>query len=143
MSMGDSSELNLTSLVKRKGVGTRAWLVVSELGKSRIEEVGKHSIMRRTGIPVRDLRILDPALSYPSTILGRERAIVVNLEHVKAIITATEMLILNYKDPSVATFVSNLECKLSNFDASQSPVHPLDCGHSKPIPSQGGAEWVT
>ncbi|KAA8536542.1 hypothetical protein F0562_029020 [Nyssa sinensis] len=78
--------------------------------------------MRRIGIPARDLRILDPALSYPSTILGREQAIVVNLEHVKAIITATEMLILNSKDPSVATFVSNLECKLSNFDASQSPA---------------------
>ncbi|KAI3984084.1 hypothetical protein MKX01_035211 [Papaver californicum] len=42
--------------------------------------------MRRTGLPARDLRILDPVLSYPSTILGREKAIVVNLEHIKAII---------------------------------------------------------
>ncbi|GMP39264.1 hypothetical protein CsSME_00010170 [Camellia sinensis var. sinensis] len=99
-----------------KGVVTKPWLVVSQFGESRIEEVGKHSIMRRTGIPARDLRILDPTLLYPSTILGRERAIVVNLEHIKAIITANEMLVLNPKDPGVAPFVQELEHKLCNVD---------------------------
>ncbi|MBA0782647.1 hypothetical protein Gotri_000497, partial [Gossypium trilobum] len=59
--------------------------------------------MRRTGLPGRDLRILDPLLSYPSTVLGRERAIVINLEHIKAIITAQEVLLLNSKDPSTRT----------------------------------------
>lgn len=47
--------------------------------------------MRRCAIPARDLRILDPVLVYPSTILGREKAIVINLEHIKAIITAEEV----------------------------------------------------
>nr|CAD1838688.1 unnamed protein product [Ananas comosus var. bracteatus] len=56
--------------------------------------------MSRTGLPARDLRVLDPLLSYPSTILGRERAIVINLEHIKAIITAAEVLIPNSRDPS-------------------------------------------
>ncbi|KAI4972498.1 hypothetical protein ZWY2020_003423 [Hordeum vulgare] len=42
--------------------------------------------MEMTGLPARDLRVLDPLLSYPPTILGRARTIVVNLEHVKAII---------------------------------------------------------
>ena len=41
--------------------------------------------MRRVSIPARDLRILDSTLSYPSTLLGREKAIVVNLEEIKVI----------------------------------------------------------
>ncbi len=75
-------------------------------------EAGKHAIMRRACLPARDLRILDPVLSYPSTILGREHAIVVNLEHIKAIITAQEVLLLNFKDPAVAPFVLDLQHRL-------------------------------
>ncbi|XP_042495595.1 magnesium transporter MRS2-F-like isoform X2 [Macadamia integrifolia] len=101
---------------RRKGAGIRAWLVVSVSGNSHLEEVGKHLIMRRTGLPARDLRILDPGLSYPSTILGRERAIVVNLEHIKAIITATEVWVPNSKDPWVAPFVRDLESRVSNLN---------------------------
>ncbi|KAL2928599.1 Magnesium transporter MRS2-3 [Bienertia sinuspersici] len=55
--------------------------------------------MRRTGLPARDLRILDPLLSYPST-------------HIKAIITAQEVLLLNSKDPSVTPFVEELQRRL-------------------------------
>ncbi|KAL8116491.1 hypothetical protein AgCh_022851 [Apium graveolens] len=65
--------------------------------------------MRRTYLPARDLRILDPLLSYPSIVLGRERAIVINLEHVKAIIMAHEVFLLNSKDPSVRPFVEHLQ----------------------------------
>lgn len=43
-------------------------------------DVDKYVIMRRVQIHARDLRILDPMLSYPSTILGREKVIVLNLE---------------------------------------------------------------
>lgn len=48
-------------------------------------EADKYAIMKKVFIPARDLRILDPNLSYPSTILGREQAIVVNLEQIKVI----------------------------------------------------------
>ena len=46
---------------------------------------------------LRDLRLLDPQLatSYPSAILARERALVVNLEYIKCIITQECVLILN------------------------------------------------
>ncbi|XP_058087372.1 magnesium transporter MRS2-F-like isoform X2 [Magnolia sinica] len=99
---------------RRKGAGTRTWLVVTDSGQSYLENVGKHSIMRRTGLPARDLRVLDPMLSYPSTILGRERAIVISLEHIKAIITAKEVLVLNSKDPMVAPFIQDLQHRILN-----------------------------
>jgi magnesium transporter len=79
------------------------------MGRAQVLEAGKHFIMRRTGLPRRDLQILDPLLSYPSTILGRERAIVINLENIKAIITGKEVLLLNSNDPSVKPFVEELQ----------------------------------
>ena len=46
---------------------------------------------------LRDLRLLDPALatSYPSAILARDSALVVNLEFIKCIITTDYVLVLN------------------------------------------------
>ncbi|AQK98847.1 magnesium transporter8 [Zea mays] len=75
--------------------------------------------MARTGLPARDLRVLDPLLSYPSTILGRERAIVVNLERVKALITAAEVLLPNTKDPAFARFVRDLQTRVLASSSDQ------------------------
>ncbi|XP_028096219.1 peptidyl-tRNA hydrolase 2, mitochondrial-like [Camellia sinensis] len=71
--------------------------------------------MRRSGVQAQDLRVVEPELSNPSAILRRERAIVVNLEHIKAIITANEVLVPNPKDPFMVSFVRDLEFKLSDF----------------------------
>ncbi|KAL4386289.1 hypothetical protein GQ457_09G025960 [Hibiscus cannabinus] len=68
---------NLTH--RKKGTIVRSWLVLDSMAQTMRVEAGKHSIMRRTGLPSRDLQILDLLLSYLSTILGRERAIVINL----------------------------------------------------------------
>ncbi|KAI4991693.1 hypothetical protein ZWY2020_040079 [Hordeum vulgare] len=73
---------------KAAPVASQEWLVVPAAGGQRRGEFGRPRIMEMTGLPARDLRVLDPLLSYPSTILGRDRFIVVNLEHVKAIVTA-------------------------------------------------------
>ena len=91
---------------------SREWLVVPASGRARVEEAGKHAVMARTGLPARDLRVLDPLLSYPSTILGRERAIVVNLQRVKAVITAGEVLLPYTKDPDFAQFVRDLQARV-------------------------------
>ncbi|KAK4258863.1 hypothetical protein QN277_005263 [Acacia crassicarpa] len=106
---------------RKKGFGIRAWLLIDATGQTQVVEAGKHAIMRRSGLPARDLRILDPLLSYPSTVLGRERAIVINLEHIKAIITAHEVLLLNSRDPSVTPFVEVLQRRiLRHHQASNS-----------------------
>jgi hypothetical protein len=107
-----TTTLSTSAALRKKGMGVRAWLLLDSTGQAQVVEAGKHTLMRRTGLPARDLRILDPLLSYPSTILGREGAIVINLEHIKAIITAQEVLLLNSKDPSVTPFVEELQRRL-------------------------------
>ncbi|CAN4098438.1 unnamed protein product [Withania somnifera] len=69
-------------------------------------------MMRRCDLPARDLRLLDPLFVYPSTILGREKAIVVNLEQIRCIITADEVLLLNSLDSYVLQYVVELQRRL-------------------------------
>ncbi|KAL5188633.1 Magnesium transporter MRS2-B [Glycine soja] len=99
-------------------------VVSSETGEARLDDVGKHSITRRTGLPARDLRVLDPMLSHPSSILGRQRPIVVNLEHVKGIITATEVLMINSSNPFFLRFLQDLHTRL--IHQTPSPTSTLE-----------------
>ncbi|KAL0294764.1 UNVERIFIED_CONTAM: Magnesium transporter MRS2-2 [Sesamum radiatum] len=71
---------NAVGGLKKKGAGSRSWILIDSSGQEVILDVDKYAIMHRVQIHARDLRILDPLLSYPSAILGRERAIVLNLE---------------------------------------------------------------
>lgn len=66
--------------VAKNMLTVRNWVSLDCTGRSTVLDVDKHVIMRRAQIHARDLRIIDPMLSYPSAILGRERAIVLNLE---------------------------------------------------------------
>lgn len=66
--------------IKKKTLVSRSWILLSSTGEQAILDADKYEIMHRVQIHARDLRILDPLLSYPSTILGREGAIVLNLE---------------------------------------------------------------
>ncbi|KAK8316593.1 hypothetical protein V6Z12_A13G052800 [Gossypium hirsutum] len=98
---------------RKKGTSIRSWLLLDSTAHTFRLEAGKHSIMRRTGLPGRDLRILDPLLSYPSTVLG--------------IITAQEVLLLNSKDPSVTPFVDELQRRiLLHYQANQSKEGAID-----------------
>ncbi|CAK9151155.1 unnamed protein product [Ilex paraguariensis] len=136
------------------GAGSKAWLVVSEHGSSNVD-LGKNQIMRLTGVSAHDLRVLEPELAYPSTILCREKAIVVNLEHIRAIITANEVFVPNPMDPTLESFVWDLKCKLSvatmesrkameespstilpeTGDSNpRTPTEEPNAGNSKPLP---------
>jgi len=54
---------------KKKG-GARLWMRLDRWGTSEIVELDKASIIRRAGLPPRDLRILGPVFSHSSSILG-------------------------------------------------------------------------
>ena len=79
-------------------------------------QADKLSITHELGIQVRDLRILDPAMatSYPSAVLCREKALLVNLEHIKCIITTSYLLLLNADQPSVLQFAEDVKYRLAN-----------------------------
>ncbi|PUZ47170.1 hypothetical protein GQ55_7G142200 [Panicum hallii var. hallii] len=118
---------------RRRHAGAGEWAAVSGAGAWRVEAVGKHQLMRRTGLPARDLRALDPALSYPSSIMGRDRAVVVNLERVRAVITATEVLVPGPRDPTVAPLVRELRARLMAAPA------PAPAASPAPPPQEDGA----
>ncbi|KAI6678307.1 hypothetical protein NL676_039103 [Syzygium grande] len=99
----------------KKAVRLKSWLVIDSAGQIQQIDAGKQSIMRRTGLSARDLRILDPFLLYPSSITGRERAIVIKLEHIKGIITAHNVFLLNSKDPAVVPFVEELKRRFLHY----------------------------
>nr|CAB3485030.1 unnamed protein product [Digitaria exilis] len=85
--------------LKRRGCVRRSWVRVdAATGAAEAVEVAKPALMRRLDLPARDLRLLDPLFVYPSAILGRERAVVCNLERVRCIITADEALVLHEQD---------------------------------------------
>ncbi|KAL5209215.1 hypothetical protein ABZP36_004838 [Zizania latifolia] len=106
---------------KKRGA-SRSWILFDAAGEERLLDADKYAIMHRVDINARDLRILDPLLSYPSTILGRERAIVLNLEHIKAIITAEEVLLRDPLDDIVIPVVEQLRRRLAPLSATQNDV---------------------
>ncbi|KAK1412593.1 hypothetical protein QVD17_33971 [Tagetes erecta] len=104
-----------TLLIKKTAV-SRSWVSVDCSGNSTVLDLDKYGIMKRVSIHARDLRILDPLLSYPSAILGREKAIVLNLEHIKAIITTEEVLLRDPFDDNVIPIVEELQRRLQPVD---------------------------
>ncbi|KAJ7977302.1 Magnesium transporter MRS2-like protein [Quillaja saponaria] len=117
--MGSSgSVVELQSSLQKKTAVSRSWILLDHNGNETILDVDKYAIMSRVQIHARDLRILDPLLSYPSNILGREKVIVLNLEHIKAIITAEEVLLRDPLDDKVVPVVEELRRRLPQVNAT-------------------------
>lgn len=95
---------------RKKSTYTRKVLKFSSTGQSSLMEAKKVSITHTLGVQSRDLRLLDPQLatSYPSAILCRDQALIVNCEQVKCIITRHYLLLLNPEDETVRPFVEVL-----------------------------------
>ncbi|KAI3752702.1 hypothetical protein L2E82_24738 [Cichorium intybus] len=103
------------ALVKpKKKTGARLWMRFDRSGESELFECDKNTIIKRAGIPARDLRILGPIFSNSSNILAREKAMVVNLEYIKAIVTAEEVFLLDPLRQEVLPFVDQLRHQLSH-----------------------------
>ncbi|OIT38186.1 PREDICTED: magnesium transporter MRS2-4 [Nicotiana attenuata] len=101
-----------SKVVKKKLGAARLWMRFDKRGQSELIEWDKSAIIKRAGIPARDLRILGPIFSHSSSILARERAMVVNLEFIRAIITAEEVLLLDPLRQEVLPFVDQLRQQL-------------------------------
>ncbi|KAH6798702.1 magnesium transporter 3 [Perilla frutescens var. frutescens] len=91
-------------------LASRSWILIDTKGNSEVVELDKFTVMRRCSLPSRDLRLLDPLFICPSSILGREKAIVVSLEQIRCIITADEVILKNSLDESVLQYKFEL-CK--------------------------------
>ncbi|KAL8161478.1 hypothetical protein V2J09_012967 [Rumex salicifolius] len=109
-----------TSKPKKKTGGARLWMKFDRDGQSEAIECDKSAIIKRVSIPARDLRILGPLFSHSSNILARDKAIVVNLEFVKAIVTAKEILLLDPLSQEVLPFIDQLKRQLPLKSTSKS-----------------------
>lgn len=73
------------------------WFIIDEEGHKSILHADKRNIISKfkLGIPIRDMRLLDPVLLTSETgkILVRDNAIVFSIEHVRLIISATVVII--------------------------------------------------
>ena len=58
-------------------------------------------------------------MSYPSAILCREKALVVNLEHIKCIITTSYILVLNADEESVISFIEEIQRRLMPLEGAE------------------------
>ena len=106
----------LKATAERKKLGplyiaARKWVKVDQNGASSIIQAEKNELTHQLGVQLRDLRVLDPflAASYPSAILSRDRALIVNLEHIKCIIATDHVLVTNAEDDTVLAFVEELQ----------------------------------
>ncbi|KAJ6768404.1 RNA SPLICING PROTEIN MRS2 MITOCHONDRIAL [Salix koriyanagi] len=118
--------LHAPGLKKRgHGHGNRSWIKIDQDGNSKILELDKATIMRHCSLPSRDLRLLDPLFIYPSTILGREKAIVASLEQIRCIITADEVILMNSLDGCVVQYMSEF-CKRLQTNREQAEDLPFE-----------------
>ncbi|KAH7671841.1 magnesium transporter protein [Dioscorea alata] len=125
----------------KKKTGSRLWMRFDRTGNSDVVEWDKSAILKRVSIPARDLRILGPVFSQSSNILARDKAMVVNLEFIKAIVTADEVLLLDPLSQEVIPFVDQLKQQLS----SKSPFRIHETGHEA-VQAKGlsltGGQWL-
>ncbi|TXG47784.1 hypothetical protein EZV62_027078 [Acer yangbiense] len=127
---------------KKKAGGARLWMRFDLTGRSELVECDKSTIIERAGIPARDLRILGPVFSHSSNILAREKAMVVNLEFIKAIVTAEEVLLLDPLRQEVLPFVDQLRQQLRyKSPANLHGAGPADVHDSEKQVSTGG-RWL-
>lgn len=126
----------LKTTAKRRGTAkvppavVRTWLRIEDNGESTVLQADKYKLTTKLGIQMRDMRLLDPKFTgtYPSCILCRDKSIVVNMEHIKAIITTKFMLVVNPEDTMkfVATLKERLASPGQGGGRSMQDLHKAD-----------------
>lgn len=127
---------------KKAGGTTRLWMRFDRTGQSEFIECDKSVIIKRVSIPARDLRILGPIFSHSSSILAREKAMVVNLEYIRAIITAEEVLLLDPLRQEVLPFVDQLRRQLPHNHASNNDGNGQAVTQDEEMQSPTSGQWL-
>ncbi|KAG2484057.1 hypothetical protein HYH03_017146 [Edaphochlamys debaryana] len=101
--------------------GVRTWLKVLPSGEASIVQLDRGQLGVRYGVQLRDFRVLDPVLgaTYPACLLCREGALIVNLDHIKVIITAEFALVNNSESDRTRPFVEELKRRLRLYAANR------------------------
>eukprot|EP01023_Acetabularia_acetabulum_P025093 TRINITY_DN24057_c0_g1_i7.p1 TRINITY_DN24057_c0_g1~~TRINITY_DN24057_c0_g1_i7.p1 ORF type:complete len:479 (-),score=68.08 TRINITY_DN24057_c0_g1_i7:1052-2488(-) len=97
-------------------------------GEVSVTVLNKFVLCRNLGVQMRDFRILDPQLSvaYPSAILCRDKALVINLEHIKALISTDYVLVFNTEcSDDVVQFTEELKRRFTQPDRRLSISFPI------------------
>eukprot|EP01024_Parvocaulis_polyphysoides_P045008 TRINITY_DN417_c0_g1_i1.p1 TRINITY_DN417_c0_g1~~TRINITY_DN417_c0_g1_i1.p1 ORF type:complete len:492 (-),score=86.32 TRINITY_DN417_c0_g1_i1:346-1821(-) len=97
-------------------------------GDVSVTVLNKFALCRSLGVQMRDFRILDPQLSvaYPSAILCRDKALVINLEHIKALISTDYVLVFNTEcSDDVVQFTEELKRRFTQPDRRLSISFPI------------------
>ncbi|KAG2543665.1 hypothetical protein PVAP13_9NG765277 [Panicum virgatum] len=93
---------------RRKKAPARLWMRMDRWGGCEVFMCDKAFVAERSGVHTRELRVIGPLLSRCPTILAREKAIVINLEFIRAIVTADEILLLEPLAQEVIPFIDKL-----------------------------------
>lgn len=138
---GEAPTVSAGAKGPKKKAGSRLWMRFDRTGQSEVTELDKNAIIRRASIPTRDLRILGPIFSHSSNIIAREKAMIINLEFIKAIVTAEEVLLLDPLCQEVIPFVEQLrqQIRLNSPSEVHEPVHD-DVPVKKLLPTEG--RWL-
>ncbi|EOA18421.1 hypothetical protein CARUB_v10006967mg [Capsella rubella] len=91
---------------KKKRRGVSLLMRFDRTGATEVVGCDKSTIIKRASVSAKDLRT---AFSHSSKIIAREKAIVLNLEVIKAIVTAEEVLLLEPLRPEVLTLSERLK----------------------------------
>ncbi|PIN26943.1 Magnesium transporters: CorA family [Handroanthus impetiginosus] len=130
------------TVVKKKAGGSRLWMRMDRWGQSELIECDKSVIIKRVSIPARDLRILGPIFSHSSSILAREKAMIVNLEFIRAIVTAEEVLLLDPLRQEVLPFIDQLRRQLPHKSPSNH-VADRTVTQNNEMQSPTAGQWLT
>jgi len=109
---GDALE-PVKASAQRKG-GKTGWVRLNASGNINRLSLEKSKIAALLRVPMRDLRVLEPSTSdsYSAAMLCRERAIVVNLEQIKVLITSEEVIMTDSQTATVTHFLPELQARL-------------------------------
>lgn len=101
----------------------QSWMRIDANGSVNVVHLDKLHMTHEVGIQLRDLRVVDPYMSnnYPSTILIRDKGLIVAIEFVRVIITTAAIWVNNIEDVAVKPLVEAITQRLKMND-----LKPLD-----------------